>query len=134
MSALRPVPPQRSRWMIILFIGIGTVVLMRTLTYYAGQWHRQITYSEFYRLLQNNPDTQEIAEARLVEDRVEGRLKNGTGFYVFVPDQDEEILKLLRQNVDKFDVQPPQAGFLGILIAFSPWIIDRKSTRLNSSH
>ena len=123
MSTLRSTPPQRSRWMVIFIVSIGLIALMRTLSYYAGQWHRQIAYSEFYHMLQDNPTSQEIAEARLVEDRIEGRLKNGTGFFVYVPPQDTEIIKLLRQNVAKFDVQPPQAGFMGILMALSPWII-----------
>ena len=123
MSTLRPTPPQRSRWMVVLLIGIGTIALMRTLAYYTGQWHRQVTYSEFYRMLQENPTDHEILDARLVDDRVEGRLKDGSGFSVFVPLRDDEILKLLRQNVPKFDVQPPQAGFLGIVMALSPWII-----------
>ncbi len=109
--------------MLLLFIGVATVALMRMLSYYAGQWHQQMTYSEFYRLVQDNSTTHEITEARLIDDRVEGRLKNGTGFSVFIPARDEEILKLLRQNVSDLDVQPPQAGFLGIFMALSPWII-----------
>ncbi len=123
MSTLRPAPPQRSRWMLYLIIGLGTIVLMRALSHYAGQFYRPMAYSDFYRLVQENPTTGEITEARLVEDRIEGRRKDGTSFQVFVPPQDEELLKLVRQNVSKFDVQPPQAGFLGILMAFSPWII-----------
>jgi cell division protease FtsH len=109
--------------MLILLIGIGTITLMRMLSYYAGHWHRQMTYSEFYRLVEENLTTHEITEARLVDDRVEGRLKNGTGFSVFLPPRDEEMLKLMRQNIPSFDVQAPQAGFLGILMALSPWII-----------
>ena len=123
MSALRPTPPQRSRVVLMLLVSVGIFALMRTLAHYAGQWHRQLTYSEFYRLVQENPSTQEILEARLVEDRIEGRLKDGTGFYVFIPPQDDELLKLLRQHVSTFDVQPSQAGFFGILMALSPWII-----------
>ncbi|MBI4342839.1 MAG: AAA family ATPase, partial [Candidatus Omnitrophica bacterium] len=95
--------------------------MMRLLSYYAGQWHRQLSYSEFYRLLKDTPE--EIAEAKLVDDHVEGRLKNGTTFSVFVVPRDEELFRLLRQNVPTFDVQPPQAGFMGILMALSPWII-----------
>jgi len=123
MSVLRPKLPQRSRWMVLLIV-FGTVALMmRTLSHFANQWYRPLTYSEFYRLVQDNPTTQEITEARLVEDHIEGKLKNGTGFHVYIPTQDQDFLKLLRQNITKFDVQPPQAGFLGILMALSPWII-----------
>jgi len=109
--------------MLLLLLGIGTILLMRLLSYYAGQWHRQMTYADFYRLVQDNAATQEIAEVKLLDDRIEGRLKNGTGFSVFIPPQDEDVLKLLRQNVPNFDVQPSQAGFFSILIALSPWII-----------
>ena len=123
MSTLRPMPPQRSRWPLLLILGLGTIVLMRMLSYYATQWHRQMTYSELYRLIQDNPTTHEITEAKLMDDRIEGRLKNGSSFSVFVPARDEEMLKLLRQNVSNFDVQPPQAGFFSIVMALSPWII-----------
>ena len=120
MSSLRPVPPQRARWIVALLVGVGALTVLQVLSYYAS-WHRQISYSEFYRLLEQTPD--QIDEAQLVDDRVKGRLKNGTTFSVFLPPRDEELLKLLRERVAKFDVQPPQAGFLGILVALSPWII-----------
>ena len=123
MSSVRQTPPQRSRLMLVILLGIGMITLMRMLSYYASQWNRQLTYSEFYRLVEDNAATHEIAEARLEDDRIIGRLKNGAGFSVFIPPRDEEILKLLRENVPKFDVQPPQAGFFGILIGLSPWII-----------
>jgi len=123
MSALRPMPPQRSRWLAVLFIGIGTIALMRLLTYYAGQWHHQVSYSELYQLARENPATQQIVDVKVVDDRVEGRLKDGTSFSTFIPPRDEEILKLLRENVPRVDVQPPQAGLFGIIMALSPWII-----------
>jgi cell division protease FtsH len=108
--------------MLVLLLGIATLTLMHLLSRYASQWHRQMSYSEFYRMVEENPDTQNILEARLLDDRVEGRLKNGTTFSLYIPHRDEEILKLLRKNVPNFDVQPAQAGFLGILMALSPWI------------
>ncbi len=123
MSTLRPLPPQRSRWLFILIVGMGMLALVRMLSYYAGQLHRQITYSELYRIVQNNPTTHEVTEAKLMDDRLEGRLKDKTAFSVFMPQRDEEFLRLLRQNVPNFDVQPPQAGFFGILMALSPWIV-----------
>ncbi len=123
MSTLRPQPPPRSRWLLVLLVGLGAMVLVRMLHEYAGQWHRQVSYSEFYRLVQNNPATQEILEVRLVDDRMEGRFKDGGWFTVFVPPGDEELLKLVRQHVPSVEVQPPQAGFFGILVALSPWII-----------
>ncbi len=123
MSAPRPTPPPRSRWILILLLSVGTLLMMRMLSQYASQFHQQMTYSEFYRLVQDNPTTNKITEAKLMDNRVEGRLSNGVGFSVFIPAQDDEILPLLRQNVLDFDVQPSQAGFLNVVLALSPWII-----------
>jgi cell division protease FtsH len=116
-------PPQRPRWLVFVIIGIITLTLMRALSYYAGQWQRQITYSELYRLLEENATTGNITEAKLIDDRVDGRLKDGRAFSVFIPGRDEEVLRLLRENIPNFDVQPPQAGLFGIVMALSPWII-----------
>ncbi len=124
-------PSKRPSWLSWLVIALGLLVFMRAASFYASQWHKQMTYSQFYQLLKNNVSSQEILEARLIEDRVEGRLKDGTTFYVYVPPQDIEMLKLLREqipvdpakNLQGFDVRPPQTGFLGVLIGLSPWLI-----------
>ena len=104
-------------------IVLGTIALMRALSFAAGQWHKQIPYSELYRMAEQNVAKPDILDARLVDNRIEGRLQDGTSFYAFIPAQDDELIRLLRQNVPNFDVQPPQAGFMGILVAFAPWII-----------
>ena len=123
MGTLRNLPPQRSRWMMVLVVGLATVAIIRMLSQYASQWHRQLTYSEFYHMLQDNGTSGEITEARLINDQVRGQLKNGTSFSVYIPPRDEEVVKLLRQHVGNFDVQPAQSGFFEILMALSPWII-----------
>src|SRR3990167_160293 len=129
MAALRPptrpTPPgqQRSRWLLMGLIVLGTIALMRALSFAAGQWHKQIPYSELYRMAEQNVAKPDILDARLVDNRIEGRLQDGTSFYAFIPAQDDGLVRLLRQNVPNFDVQPPQAGFMGILVAFAPWII-----------
>jgi cell division protease FtsH len=108
-------------WFVLA--GLSLIFLMRALSYYAGRFHRPLTYGEFYRLLEQNTQTHQITEARLIDGRVEGRLQDGTRFSVFVPGPDEDTLRLLRNNVPVFDIQPAQAGFVAILMALSPWIM-----------
>ena len=43
-------PPQRSRWLVTFLLILGMVGLMQ-LVAPAIKWHRQMTYSELYRLL-----------------------------------------------------------------------------------
>ena len=120
MATLRR-PPRT--WLWVFMLSLMLVALLRTLTHYTSQWHRPLTYSEFYRLVEENSSTKQITEAHLVEGRIEGRLSDGIRFYVYVPDSDEDLLRLLRTNVPTFDLQPPQAGFMAILMALSPWLI-----------
>jgi len=115
--------PSRPRWLWLFVASLGMIALMRSLSHYASQWHRQLSYSEFYRLLEENPSTKALTEARLVDGRIEGRFSDGSRFYVYIPDSDEEVLRLLRTHVPQFEIQPPQAGFFAILMALSPWII-----------
>ncbi|MBI2884868.1 MAG: ATP-dependent zinc metalloprotease FtsH, partial [Candidatus Omnitrophica bacterium] len=99
------------------------VALLRTVSYLATQMHRPMTYGEFYHLLVENLTTPQITEAKLVDDRLEGRLSDGHTFIVYLPPGDDEVLHLLRTNVPAFDIQPAQTGFMAVLIALSPWII-----------
>ena len=115
--------PNRWRWLIVVAIGFAVFAVVQTMARYADQWHRKLTYSEFYALLQDNLTTKRIAEATLVDGRIEGQFTDGNRFYVYVAEKDEELLRLLRSQVPAFDIQPPQGGFLAILMAFSPWII-----------
>ena len=62
--------PDRSRWVWVVLLSVALVTLMRMVSYYAGRWHRQLTYSEFYRLLEENPSTKAITEAKLVDGRI----------------------------------------------------------------
>ena len=115
--------PNRPRWLWLFVVSLTLVTLMRMVSHYTSQWHHQLSYSEFYRLLVENPSSKKIGEARLLDGRVEGRFTDGTRFYVYMPASDDEILRLLRTNVPNFDIQPTQTGFFAILMAFSPWII-----------
>jgi len=113
----------RPRWLWPILAAVSLILLMRAVSNYANRWHRQLTYGEFFRKLEANPQTHEIVEARLTDGRVEGRLSDGNRFTVYLPLTDDDVLRLLRQNVESFDIQPPQAGFLAILMALSPWIM-----------
>ncbi len=126
MSTPRPTPPvappQRSRWVLMILILLGMIVVMRLLPVRPGH-PVELPSGKFARLVESNPTTQEIVEAKVIDNRVEGLLSNGTRFVAHVHPQDQQMFSLLRQNIPNYDVQQPQIGFLNILITLSPWII-----------
>ena len=113
----------RPRWLWAVLASLSLIFLMRALSFYAGRWHRQLIYSEFYHMLEENPQAKTITEARLIDDHVEGRLSDNNRFSVYIPPGDDDVLRLLRKNVPSFDIQPPQAGVMAMLMALSPWIM-----------
>jgi cell division protease FtsH len=109
--------------MVWVLVGMGTLLLMRVLSEYAGHFTKQLSYGEFYEMVVSNPEEHTILEAHLIENRVHGRLShNQQPFYVFVPPQDEELLRLMRTNIPKFDIQPAQTGLMALLLALLPWV------------
>jgi cell division protease FtsH len=75
-----------------------------------GLLAKKITYSEFYNSLSQNIENPTIEEVKLEGGVVKGQYTKDSGggrFYLFVPDDDKDLLALLRKNVQAFDVLPP---------------------------
>jgi cell division protease FtsH len=81
---------------------------------------KEITYSQFYQVLKNSPD--KIRKASKIENQLQGEFSNDSRFFVNIPENDPELLKLLQQNLKDFDVKPPKA-FLPLLLNLLPVIL-----------
>jgi len=64
-------------------------------------------YGEFYSILAGNPQTNAISSAILTENFLRGTFSDGRPFRVYVPRDDTELVRLLRENVPQFEVKPP---------------------------
>lgn len=84
---------------------------------------KQLSYSAFYDLLSRNPTTGEIESAELVENTVRGKLKDGTFFQVNTPDNDPELIPLLRRNVQNFTISPPQVFWRNLIYSVLPVLL-----------
>jgi len=65
-----------------------------------------MTYSAFFGMLEDKNMSSRIVSAVLLEDRVIGKLSDGSKFVVNVPAEDPDLIKFLRKNVQNFDVKP----------------------------
>ncbi len=69
----------------------------------------KIPYSRFFKILQTNDKTHTIIYARKLEGKLEGKFSPSAGgkrFFVFVPQDDQDLIKLLRTNVPRFEIEP----------------------------
>ncbi|MEW5894774.1 MAG: ATP-dependent zinc metalloprotease FtsH [Candidatus Omnitrophota bacterium] len=142
----RKTSPVPSGGGLFFWLIIGSVLLMiatsQPLDTIGPQ--KEITYSEFYKTLETNPETGEIQELTLRESPEEnyvfGKLSDGTNFKLLVPREDEELIKLMRSNVSDFDVQPSANFWSRLFIQLAPvaliilaiWFISYRGTQMGN--
>lgn len=82
---------------------------------------KEITYSDFYSVLKNNPEN--IKSVTKIETILQGEFTDNSKFIVNIPDNDQELLSLMRQNLKHFDVKPPRTFLAGLLFNLGPVIL-----------
>jgi len=110
-----------------MFFWLGLFLLLiyifRLGSFAPQQTPKDLSYGEFYRLLERNPETGAIESVVKVEDRLKGVFSSGASFTVHIPEQDQDLLRLLKQNVDSFDVQPPKMLWVNLFYSLGPMIL-----------
>ncbi len=115
-------------WIVWVIVGFILLIMMsqnNTMTSVPAQ--NKMTYSRFYNLLVNNPQDHQIAKLELVEGAennvLRGTRMDGSTFSLYIPKDDKEILKLIRANVEDFDVVPAQTFWTQLFFSFAPLVI-----------
>ncbi len=120
-------PEQPNRLSRLLFAFALTMFILFILGSIAEQYRRttqeEITYSEFFQMVENNPETGEIARVELGENKVDVLLSNGEEFALNIPPNDAELIAALRENVDNFVVNQSNFFWLNILSLMWPLFI-----------
>lgn len=121
-------PPQKDqdaekkRLMALLLIPVIFFLILQLFVFPNLEVHK-MAYSEFFQLLKNNPQTGDIVSAELVENTIRGKLKTDAYFQVNVPGGDLELIPLLRQNVQSFQVNPPQTFWRNLIYSVMPVLL-----------
>jgi len=79
---------------------------------------KEMAYSEFYGLLKNSPD--KIKTITKTEGVLQGELTDNSKFFVHIPENDPELLSLMRQNLRYFEVKPPRTLLASLLLNLLP--------------
>ena len=118
-------PPARNNknFIIWILVAVGIASLFQIGPFSMGKVPEPMSYGKFYSILSTNGTSHAIKSAVLTEGLVRGELRDGSRFVVNTPDRDEDIMKLLRQNVDDFDVKPPRTLLMNLFISFGPLLL-----------
>ncbi len=131
---LRKIYPPKSRprqpnnnwlfWGVLAFLFFLFISQNETMTSLRAP--RELSYSEFYGLLQNNKETGQIQDLELIEsneNKLHGTFKDGTEFVLNIPREDSDILKSIRENVPHFKVVVPQIFWSQLFFSFMPILL-----------
>ena len=120
-----PVRPQKNGkgflvWIIVI---IGLFYIYQWIFTSYEQVNSKMTYKEFYDALQTNDSTGRVVSAILIENRVSGKLEDGKSFLVNIPQDDTDLLSLMRAKISNFDVQPSQTMLANIFYSLGPMVL-----------
>ncbi|MCX5707214.1 MAG: hypothetical protein NTW13_06170, partial [Candidatus Omnitrophica bacterium] len=82
---------------------------------------KEISYGDFYTTLKNNPE--KIKSVIKMETLLQGEFTSVSKFLVNIPDNDPELLNLMRQNLKNFDVKPPRTFWVTLLFNLGPILL-----------
>ena len=100
-------PPRSGSNLVIWFlIALGVVTLLNPLVKGNEKPIQEITYAKFFGILKDNSVTQAIKSCYKTDSILRGELSTGDKFVVNTPDNDQDLVRLLRENVKDFDIKP----------------------------
>lgn len=105
-------------WTITLII-LGYLLISLLLP--ASGIPKEMTYSEFFRTLKDAPHR--IKSVIKTENTLTGELDDKSKFIVNIPENDQELLNLLRQNIPDFDIKPPRTLWANLLYSLGPILL-----------
>jgi len=82
---------------------------------------KEISYSQFYQTLKNNPEN--IKKVTKIETVLQGDFSDNSKFFVNIPDNDPEMLSLMRQNLKSFEIKPPRTFWITLLFNLGPILL-----------
>ncbi|MHB8154667.1 MAG: ATP-dependent zinc metalloprotease FtsH [Candidatus Omnitrophota bacterium] len=82
---------------------------------------KEISYSQFYQTLKNNPES--IKKVTKIETVLQGDFSNNSKFFVNIPENDPEMLSLMRQNLKSFEIKPARTFWITLLFNLGPILL-----------
>ncbi|MFZ2357003.1 MAG: ATP-dependent zinc metalloprotease FtsH [Candidatus Omnitrophota bacterium] len=82
---------------------------------------KEIAYSDFYRILKSSPE--KIKSLTKIETELSGEFTDSSKFKLTIPDNDQELLNTIRQNVSHFEVKPARTFLAAVLFNLGPILL-----------
>jgi len=112
--------PDRFVWILII---VGLFLLFQWVFTSMEDTSVKMTYNSFFQTVQTNHETGAIESAYMIENKIAGKLSDGKPYLVNIPEQDQDLIKILRENVPDFDIKPPQTFLSNLFYTLGPMLL-----------
>jgi len=108
-------------WVIVVTTFLWIINFMTTSTFVGMGLYEKINYGQFYRILKDNPSSiRSIVKSGTI---IEGEFTSGKRFQLDIPEDDKDIVALIRENVENFTVKPDRNIWASIFFSFGPVVL-----------
>ncbi len=117
--------PNGNLWFWVIMGGIF-FLLMAVQNNSNVKTQKELTYSEFYAILKDNPKTHQIKNVELTEgpeNTLKGTFADGLEFKLNIPQHDDDLIKMINQNVSNFNVVPPELFWSQLFFQLVPFLL-----------
>jgi len=121
--AMKQAPKANSNLFIWLLVSFGILYLFNTFTASIEKPVQELTYAKFFDMARENPVSHTIKSCVKTDNIVRGEFITGERFSVNVPENDQDLLKILRENVPGFDIKPPKTLWLNLFYSLGPMVL-----------
>ncbi len=87
---------------------------------------QDMSYSQFYNLVKDKDSAAQIEKLEMLEgpeNFLRGKLKGGAEFRLNIPNKDEGLLTVIRENVSDFSVKPAQTFWSQLIFSLLPILL-----------
>jgi cell division protease FtsH len=105
-------------WLLAIML---TMLIFNSLSIPITGIPQEITYSDFYKILKENPG--EIKSLVKRETELEGEFTDNKKFRLNIPENDQELLSLIREKITNFDVKPARTFWIALIFNLGPILL-----------
>jgi cell division protease FtsH len=123
--SLKKKVPQKSgiNLLVWFLIAVGIFTLFGPLFQGPEKAPQEIAYSKFFSMLKDNQSTQAITSCYKTDSILRGELSSGQKFTVNIPENDQQLIQLLRENIKDFDIKPLKTFWSNVFYYLGPTVL-----------
>ncbi len=84
---------------------------------------QSLSYPEFYAMVSQNRERGEIKSCYKIGEVIQGELADGRFYRVYIPENDIELIRVIRENVEEFEIRPGRTFFSTLFFSLLPMVL-----------